>query len=137
MSKQLVGMLLCIFVKENMLANISDIKSSSTGVGLMGMMGNKGGVAIRFTYFDTSICFVNSHLSAHKEYELRRNQDYRDICRRIFAEEFISIFEHEFLFIFYFFFIFFFIFFYLILFIYLFIYFIYLFLLFIYFIFIL
>jgi hypothetical protein len=48
MSKQLVGMLLCIFVQDRHLPFITEVLTGSAGVGIMGMMGNKGGVAIRF-----------------------------------------------------------------------------------------
>ena len=36
--------------------------------------GNKGGVAIRMRIQDTTLCFVNSHLCAHTEEWMRRNQ---------------------------------------------------------------
>lgn len=40
--KTLVGLLLCIFVKDSLRPQVKDIRSTSLGVGLMGMMGNKG-----------------------------------------------------------------------------------------------
>lgn len=48
MSKHLVGLLLCVYVKESLMNNIQDIRATSAGVGIMGMLGNKGGVSIRF-----------------------------------------------------------------------------------------
>ena len=38
LSKQLVGMLLCIFVKEQHLQHISGLRVGAAGVGIMGMM---------------------------------------------------------------------------------------------------
>jgi len=32
----------------------------------MGIVGNKGGVAIKLTLNGRSVCFINSHLSAHQ-----------------------------------------------------------------------
>ena len=46
--------------------------------------GNKGAIAIRFQLFDSYFCFVNSHLAAgHDELE-RRNEDFKDICCKLF-----------------------------------------------------
>lgn len=82
-SRQLVGMLLCVFVREELRPHVGNAASVAEGVGIMGMMGNKGGVGVRIRFFDSTLCFVNSHLSAHQENIERRNQDWRDITRRL------------------------------------------------------
>jgi len=55
----------------------------------------------RSQFYDSTVCFVNTHLSAHFEAVQRRNQDYREVCRRIIfgdeaaGEEVSTIFDHE------------------------------------------
>ena len=82
-SKQLVGMLLCVFVRRDLLPHVRDVATDVEPVGIMGIMGNKGGVAVRFVVHDSSVCIVNCHLNAHHANVRRRNQDYRDICDRL------------------------------------------------------
>jgi phosphatidylinositol-bisphosphatase len=81
--KQMVGILLCVYARSDWFNVIRDVSVDSAGCGILGMMGNKGAVAARLRLFDSTLCFVNSHLAADSKEVGRRNQDYAEICRRI------------------------------------------------------
>jgi len=91
-------MLLCL-TSEDQMKYLKNISTCSVGTGLLGKMGNKGGVGIRFEYFNSSFCVINSHLAAHTEYVARRNQDFHDISSRMIFSSFTSsIYDHDILF---------------------------------------
>ncbi|KAI8613353.1 Endonuclease/exonuclease/phosphatase [Chytriomyces sp. MP71] len=79
--KQLIGLLIVVYAKEDLKPEISEVTVESVGTGLMGF-GNKGGVACRLRLRDSYLAFVNAHLAADTNQVERRNQDYQEICRR-------------------------------------------------------
>ncbi|KAK0195909.1 DNase I-like protein [Armillaria mellea] len=93
-SKQLVGMLIVIIVKDSLKDCFKDVQTSVAGAGIMGVMGNKGGTAVRLTFTPpptegvltqgpTILTFVNSHLAAFDAMVDRRNADYADLSKRL------------------------------------------------------
>jgi hypothetical protein len=86
-----VGMTgIMVFVRDP--ASIQDLETGVVGVGVADM-GNKGAVGARFTYHRgdsyTELTFVAAHLAAMEDEVLRRNEDWKNIVRRlIFASSF-------------------------------------------------
>eukprot|EP01031_Cornospumella_fuschlensis_P042228 gene42228-51563_t len=80
--KYLVGLYLVIFAREHLMPYIRDVRTTSLGVGIMGMMGNKGGVSVRLSVYDSTICFICAHLAAHRENVAGRNADFKNIYEK-------------------------------------------------------
>ncbi|KAG8890530.1 inositol polyphosphate 5-phosphatase [Tulasnella sp. 332] len=78
-SEQLVGTALLVIVKSELTKVIRNVEASSRKTGLKGMSGNKGAVAIRLDYHDTSFCFLTAHLAAGHSNVTERNNDYNTI----------------------------------------------------------
>ncbi|XP_059428853.1 type I inositol polyphosphate 5-phosphatase 8 isoform X1 [Corylus avellana] len=83
-SKQMVGIFLCVWVREDLCKHISNLKVSCVGRGIMGYLGNKGSISISMTLYQTTFCFVCTHLtSGEKEGdEIRRNSDVAEILKK-------------------------------------------------------
>ncbi|KAJ2451010.1 hypothetical protein EV183_003904 [Coemansia sp. RSA 2336] len=82
-TKQLIGMFIMVYVRADMVAHVDNIQTSSVGCGIMGVMGNKGAVAVRMTIRDTPVCFVCSHLAHEATQVDRRNAQFHDLCKRL------------------------------------------------------
>lgn len=82
-SKQMVGIFVSIWARNDLVKDIGHLRISSMGRGIMGYLGNKGCISISMTLHQTSFCFVCSHLaSGEKEGdELRRNADVAEILK--------------------------------------------------------
>ncbi|KAI7874281.1 SacI homology domain-containing protein [Mucor mucedo] len=78
-SNQLVGAALIIFAKSNIVEEIRNVETAIKKTGIMGIAGNKGAVAIRMDYGDTSFCFVAAHLASGHSNVDDRNADFHTI----------------------------------------------------------
>ena len=47
------------------------------------VQGNKGGVGVHFNLYHSSLCFVNTHLSAHMEEVEKRNSEFAYIMNKM------------------------------------------------------
>lgn len=94
-SEQLVGTALVIFVKSTLLPHIRSVEATTRKTGLKGMSGNKGGVAIRLQYHDTTFCFVTAHFAAGHSNLEERNADYWTIQRGLTFQRGRSLSGHD------------------------------------------
>ncbi|KAL6970074.1 Type IV inositol polyphosphate 5-phosphatase 9 [Sarracenia purpurea var. burkii] len=62
--KQMVGILISVWVRCDLLPYIRNPSVSCVGCGLLGCLGNKGAVSVRFRLHETRLCFVCSHLAS-------------------------------------------------------------------------
>lgn len=76
---KLSGILLYIFVLKEIILRTRDFETESIKTGFGGLLGNKGGVSLRFTLNGNSFCVTNSHLAAHQEHLKQRIDDYHSI----------------------------------------------------------
>ena len=58
---------------------IHRVETDSVATGIMGIMGNKGGVGVSFKLHSLSVCFVNTHLAPHMERYADRNRMFDEI----------------------------------------------------------
>ncbi|KAJ7143655.1 DNase I-like protein [Mycena filopes] len=102
-SKQLVGMLIVVIVRKALRPCFNDVRGCVAGTGIMGLMGNKGGTAIRMKFTpppeqhpdlqkekvgtgtpgSTTLTFVNAHLAAFDEMFEKRNADFQELAKRL------------------------------------------------------
>lgn len=80
--RQLVGIMVFVFVRKNHTPYLSDVQLSYAATGFLNAMGNKGGVAARFRLYNRTISCVACHLAAHTANVERRNQDFTDVVRK-------------------------------------------------------
>ncbi|VDP20804.1 unnamed protein product [Echinostoma caproni] len=89
-----------VFVRRNLLPAITNIESESTPSGYAGVMGNKGGVSVRFEICGVNLIILSCHFTAHKENQRDRLNDYLDIINhQSFRDEDVNvILDHDYVF---------------------------------------
>ncbi|XWS58889.1 hypothetical protein CRYUN_Cryun08bG0073700 [Craigia yunnanensis] len=80
-SRQLAGMLIAVWVKDNLKPHVGDIDAAAVPCGFGHAIGNKGAVSLRLRVYDRIFCFVNCHFAAHLEAVGRRNADFDHVYR--------------------------------------------------------
>ncbi|ORX99573.1 DNase I-like protein [Basidiobolus meristosporus CBS 931.73] len=94
--QNLIGLFSCVFVKTSEKSKIRKINAGKVKTGFGGLHGNKGAIAIRLLYEDSSLCFVNCHLAAGQSHVLQRNNDVATILQ---SSMFEAVNEDKFVFV--------------------------------------
>ncbi|KAL3835385.1 hypothetical protein ACJIZ3_010121 [Penstemon smallii] len=83
-SKQMVGIYITVWIRKELHGYINHPSVSCVGCGILGRLGNKGSVSVRFRLHETSFCFVCSHLASGEKQgdERQRNTDAANILAR-------------------------------------------------------
>ncbi|CAL0309834.1 unnamed protein product [Lupinus luteus] len=83
-SKQMVGIFLCVWVRADLYKHVNNMKVSCVGRGIMGYFGNKGSISISMKLYNTTFCFVCTHLASGEKDgdEVRRNLDVSEILKK-------------------------------------------------------
>ncbi|KAF0414452.1 DNase I-like protein [Gigaspora margarita] len=94
-SGQLVGTALVIYARSDIVSNIRNVEYVMKKMGLGGMAGNKGAVAIRLDYHDTSVCFVTAHFASGQSNFEDRNRDYHTVNDGLIFRNGRRLLHHE------------------------------------------
>lgn len=93
--EQMSSLVILFFVKADKANLVRQVEGSTKKTGFGGITGNKGAVAIRFEYGDTSFCFVNAHFSAGSNNIEERRNDYESIVKSIAFQRSKTIPHHD------------------------------------------
>jgi alpha-D-ribose 1-methylphosphonate 5-triphosphate synthase subunit PhnG len=66
-------------VRSSLAPAIRHVESATKKTGLQGLAGNKGGVGIRFSLYDSTMCLMTCHLAAGHSNVAERNADYKTV----------------------------------------------------------
>lgn len=81
--KQMVGIFVSVWMRKELVQYVGHLRICCTSRGIMGCLGNKGCISVSMSFYQTSFCFICSHLaSGEKEGdERRRNLDVIEILK--------------------------------------------------------
>jgi endonuclease/exonuclease/phosphatase family metal-dependent hydrolase len=77
-TRQLVGVLLMVYVRKAIVGDVRSLGVNMVKLGYGGMTGNKGAIGVRLELGATSLCFVCAHLAAGQKNVDERNQNWND-----------------------------------------------------------
>ncbi|XP_059665553.1 type II inositol polyphosphate 5-phosphatase 15-like isoform X2 [Cornus florida] len=80
-SRQLAGLLIAVWVRNNIRGHVGDVDVAAVPCGFGRAIGNKGAVGLRMRVYGWIMCFVNCHFAAHLEAVNRRNADFDHVYR--------------------------------------------------------
>ncbi|GAA6037102.1 hypothetical protein JCM8097_008735 [Rhodosporidiobolus ruineniae] len=94
-SEQLVGTALMVLCRKDVAGEVRNVEAATKKTGLKGMAGNKGAVAIRLDYRNSSFCFLTAHLAAGHSNYAERDQDFRTIDQGLHFSRGKTIANHD------------------------------------------
>lgn len=97
-SEQLVGVCLYVFIRPQHAPHVRDLEIATVKTGMGGATGNKGGIGIRMQFYNSSVCFVCSHLAAGQSQVNDRNSDFAEITKKMVFNGNKDIYCHDYVF---------------------------------------
>jgi hypothetical protein len=74
---------LMVLIRRPLAARVSNICMDTIATGVGDVLGNKGGCGISFSYCDTNLAFVATHLAARAERVVQRRENYMKILKQL------------------------------------------------------
>ena len=81
--RQMMGIVLLLFVRRSLLPVCSAPRACSVGTGLLGLVGNKGAVAASMRVHSSTLCFVCAHMASGASAVEARNLEYAQLLSRL------------------------------------------------------
>jgi len=81
--RQMSGLLTLVYARQELKKFVGEVETGAVACGAMGVGGNKGASAVRFGVHRNYICVLSSHFKAHQNETQGRNENYRQISRKL------------------------------------------------------